>query len=303
MKTKMLMEKKIPHKIVKNKKGVISITGIISGAGQLLGNLFEVMPKPVKFLFFLLIILILGGVIHFGLQVFGVYCDSGNNPVYLGANIFSNIGLMDEIPNPEIIGLEAISTGSLQKGVEECSVCYDAGTIIYEDGSTEGFTKKRCFYNGRGGCVLCELAVIDPDRFQLTQATKWCIGDAIRKDREDMSIMQKWTCGAEWFGRCEPPEHYYYDYNADLYVCGDETCSGITAGQIWDEKLQSKGAKPIYPEGQIAGKGYKKFIGITCYDLKPVVSLYGIPIFDYKIWVFLTLIGVIFWIIIKIKKD
>ncbi|GAG24784.1 unnamed protein product, partial [marine sediment metagenome] len=42
---------------------------------------------------------------------------------------------------------------------------------------------------------------------------------------------------------------------------------------------------------------------ITCVDIKPNLTVYGIPIFDYKMWVMLTLIMILIWLLTKIKKE
>jgi len=291
--------------LLKNKKGVINIGGMVSGAGSLLRSFFEILPKPIKFLLYLLLLLLIGAFLQASLQVFGIYCDSANNPVHLGLNVFSNIGLMDEVPPPELIGKEVIDTANLQRGVAECTICFEAGevTIIHEE-FTELTTTRTCFYKD-AGCVTCaETIDLDPTGFTLTGNLKnYCLGDAFRKEQEDKSLLSKWLCGAEYFGRCEPPEHYYYDSAVDLYVCADETCAGITAGQIWDEKLINKGATYLYPEGTTTGTSYTKFIGVTCQDIKPVVGIYGIPIFDYKLWIFLMLIFLLFFIFKHVKQD
>jgi len=290
--------------LIRNKKGVISLGGIVSGAGSLIQSFFEVLPKPIKFVIFLILILLLGSIINFSLQIFGVFCDSADNPVFIGANVFSNAGLLDEIPDPETIGLEAIKPSSTQRTTLRCGFCTDDIKIRYvESGVIENITQDTCFYPDMG-CIEClgDLVNFANEINILGSADEWCMGDARRKDRDEMSLMSKWFCGAKWFGRCEPPEHYYYDSAINQYVCEDETCMGITAGDIWDSKLLGKGASYLYPEGQREGVSYEKFAGITCKDLKPNITVYGIPIFDYRIWLFLMVCVILVGFYFKIKR-
>lgn len=291
------MKQKIFKSLLKNKRGAIS--GLISSIGDIIKTAFDTIPRPIKFILFLLLLLVAGTLIQSSLHLFGVFCDSADHPVNIGLNIFNNIDLISEIPSTEFIGVEAIGTANLQRGVEECSQYYESGTIIYDDGTKENFTE-RWFYNGRA-CTTCEIITVDPEGFTLTGNQKLCLGDALRQSNEDKSLLDKWFCGKKWFGRCEPPEHYYYDSAINLYMCEDETCEGITMGMVWDDKLQEQGATYLYPEGTFTKTSYDKFVSITCSDIKPNITVYSIPIFDYRMWILLTLVIILIWVLTKLK--
>lgn len=292
------------RKLLKNKKGIVNVGGIIGGIGGVFTSLFDLMPRPLKFLLFLLVLLVLGGLIQPSMQVFGVYCDSSDNPVSLGVtSIGTNIGLLDEVPDPETINLEVIEPQSVQETVDECSLCYDAGevTVIDENGIRTNITETRCFYNYGDGCVNCnEVVDLDPTQFTLTGTLRnYCDGDAFRKPTEDLSTLGRVFCGASYLGRCSPPEHYFYESALDKYVCEDETCEGLTASIIWNEKLSKAGGTLIYPEGKDTRRNYESFVGVICEDLEPKLAVFGIPVFDYKLWVLLMLVIMIFWFYMK----
>ena len=75
-------------KLMNNKKG--AILNLFSGAGDLIKSFFDILPKPIKFLLFLAILLLLGVVIGWLLNGIGVFCDSADNPVKI-SNILVSI--------------------------------------------------------------------------------------------------------------------------------------------------------------------------------------------------------------------
>ena len=129
----------------------------------------------------------------------------------------------------------------------------------------------------------------------------FCEADSFRIENEDKSFWKRITCGGVL--GCEPPEHYYYDSAINLYVCADDTCTGITAGQIWNEKLMAEDGKYLYPEGDKGGKSYTNFVGIGCKDIRPKITVFGIPIFDYQMWILGMLVFMLVWFYTRIKTD
>ena len=294
-------------KLMNNKKG--AIFNLFSGAGDLVKSFFELLPKPIKFLLFLAILLLLGVIIGWLLNGLGVFCDSADNPVKI-SNILVSLDLLNEIPDPTTLNLEVIESDTAQyMTVEECSVCYEAGQVLIirelPNGSTykQNISRRTCFYKD-AGCVICEETIgLDPQTANLLGNLKgYCLGDATIKPYEDKNMLSKWFCGKTFIGRCQPPEHYFYDSTRDNYFCLDETCTGITAGVRWDEKLRDSGAKMIYPEGQLNKKDADSMVQVSCKDIKPTITIYGIPIFDYRMWLIIMLITILAGFYIKYKK-
>ena len=300
------MKKIIIKELLNNKKGLIpNIADIVNSAVGIIKTVFSTFPKPIRYVVFLLLLLLIGAVLHFSLSVFGIYCDSANNPVQLQSSVFRNLDLIDEIPNPEMVGKEAIELTELgfattSKEVTYCSRKIMYGQIITDDLSITQISTPTYFYDGRF-CTDCEIVTIDvtnPDGSVLLKRHSMCVGDVFRKTKIN-NIFTRGICNTI---ACQPPPHYYYDQTLNLYVCEDETCSGITMGQTWDEKLQRAGATYLYPEGELTKKSYTSFVGITCVDIRPTLTIYGIPIFNYQFWAVLTLIIILAGFYIKYKK-
>ena len=298
------MKQKIMKSLLKNKRGAIS--GIISSIGDIIRTAFDTVPKPVKFLLFLLLLLFIGLLIQSILSVTGIYCDSANNPVKLGGGFIKNIELADEVPNMAFLNLEAeeqaeYGISQFSDLITKCSKIIPYGLIQYPDGAEEAFTDKY-FFDGTF-CTDCESVTIIEQlaNGDVFDTHNFCTGTVLRLDKEDKSVWQKMFCGG-MFGGCEPPEHYFWSQELDVFLCSDETCEGITLGEKWDAKLQEAEATYLYPEGIIAKTSYEKLVGITCTDIKPNLTVYGIPILDYKIWILLMLVAILVWVLTNIKK-
>jgi hypothetical protein len=294
-KTKITNKRLIPKM---NKKGLWGLSDIANWWQAITG----VMPKPVIFIIFLTIMLLLAQLLTFFFNMNGIFCTSSDIPVRVEGNFFtsliSNINLMSELPDPDSIGKEVQDVNTLQSGVMECSVCLGSGTIIYSNGSKTNFANKKCFYQ-YDGCVNCQPNQIVDIELTGRDLVNVCLKDAYPKTNEEKSFLSKAFCGAKYFGRCEPPAHYFYSANDNYYRCADNTCNGITAGDTWDNKLLERGAMPIYKtieSGKLEGKAYDEGIGISCKDLRPKLSFYRLDIFDFKIWIFILLLIMLIWI-------
>jgi len=277
-----------------NKKGVFG--GIMQSIGNFFQGIMHVLPKPVLFLIFLFIILLLAQLLTYIFNIIGIYCTSGDMPVSIGFNPLKTAELIGEIPQAEDLGKEILDPNALQTGVEYCSwQPHGLYTIIYDNGTEVNSTVPRWLYNGRGGCVDCTLAKIDT--YDLTTPEKWCISDAHIKPENERGTLAKWFCGAKNFGRCEPPMHYYWQSSTGNYVCEDQTCTGITAGNYWDNTLQQNGAKPLYLDGYGEGQNTnpQAFVSIQCKDVHPKLTIYGIEIFNLNYWLILMAITIMFW--------
>ena len=298
------MRQKIFKSLLKNKRGAIS--GIISSVGDIIRTAFDTVPRPVKFVLFLLLLLFIGLLIQSILSVTGIYCDSADNPVQLHGGFIKNLQLMDEVPNSIFLNLDAEEEGEygisqFSDLITDCSRIIPWGTIQYSDGTEEAFTNKHFFDGGR--CTDCENVIIfaQTANGDFYDTYHYCTGDVLRLDKEDKSVWQKMFCSGVLRG-CEPPEHYFWSQELGIFLCADETCEGITLGDKWDAKLQEAGAVYLYPEGETEDISYNKFVGISCTDIKPNITIYGIRIFDYQMWIMLTLVGILIWVYTKLKR-
>jgi len=266
------------------------ISSIVNGIKTFIDN----TPKPIKFCFFLISILLLGGIINTSLHIFGVYCDSGNNPVNVG--MVNGVSLLDDLPNPELFGSMQVSTSKYHSVISQCSAFRETGVMILEDGIKENFTD-RYFYSN-DGCTVCESAELPSEKILglFTYNSQVCKGDVYRIPDENKSFTQKTGC------LCEPPKGYFYSYRGNSYICEDNSCEGQTESVIWDNKLNDKDAVPFYPEGKTNNIDYRKAVGFICEDYKPKIAVFGINIFNYKYWVALTVIFILTSFLFRIKS-
>ncbi|CAK0747249.1 hypothetical protein CCP1ISM_260007 [Azospirillaceae bacterium] len=290
-------------KLLKNKKANI-IGDVFSGIGDAVKTTFDIVPRPIKFIMFLSFILLLGFLIQYTMQIFGLFCDSSNNPVNVGFNL-GNIGMINDIPDANQVDLVGRPIGELPLSrlsnvLSRCSRLYPIGTDYKTKTNNYTTTDETWFYDGTL-CSDCEVAWVFDSGWD-----KKCLGDVERTPDSEKSIFRRWFCGEQWNQACEPPENYYYDSSLNIYVCNDETCEGEakTIGEYWNEVLASAGAKQLYPEGfNATRREYTNAVGISCKDLKPMLSIFGIAIFDYTLWIMITLIGILLWLYLNIKRS
>jgi len=131
-----------------------------------------------------------------------------------------------------------------------------------------------------------------------------CYGDVYRS-AEEWSLLKKWF-------DCEPlcsiPEHYKFDSDTGYYECVDLDYCGSNAtiqpDYLIDSTLKDAGYENLYQDSRSGEKSYERLITITCDDnLNPDMTLFGIPIFDYKIWLLIFVIAMLFLFLHKIIKN
>lgn len=277
-------------KLIKNKKGILGLENI----GHAISTTINLMPKWIRILLLLFIIGSVGFLLSFAFNVFGIYCNSGNQPVTLGGNVLAGISLLGQTPDFELLNRETLEinelfVGKLTADHTACTTGYDSGTIIYKNKTEERFEQFTSFHVR--ACMQCEVVNVCGDNGG--ECINVCKGDAFRDQTKN--ILQKLTCGKV---ACEPPPHYYFDQSENVYACADETCGGITLGQSWDELLSEKNANLLYPEFKNSrNPSSNSFVGITCTELKPKLAIYGFDLFNFTNLLILLIIFALIWLI------
>lgn len=249
------------------------------GQADLVGNFISTIPKPVLFIFFIMLLAVVGFLLNPVFNSFGVYCKSNEEVVKIpNSNLFSNIGLMSKLP-----GYDDIS-----------------GESIEPDGF---FVKCKEFYNGSFrlldyGCSDCDF--IEGFVSEIDKSASVCWGDAYRKADEDLS----------WFNRkikcpiadCSIPKNYYYEVDSGLYECENPLlCANVKLSASRDSKLDEVGAVAFYTSDS-SDASYDKVFRFECSSklrVEPTVA--GIPFLNPAIWMILTLIIVLVWVAIHLK--
>jgi hypothetical protein len=285
-----------------NKKG-----SIIGDIGNFINGIVTVIPPQVKFILFLLIIVAFSYLLTIIFNAFGVYCNSANVPVKLNVNIMSSIDLMGKTPDIKDINSESINPTN-NNIVSECVVDLSpelfetggaGGKIKYANGTIENITGEKFFYQNTR-CVDCRVVVQIKglNNAFWGWSTDYCMDDVYRKPDSEKSWLAKTTCDSDSMlgSPCTPPPHYMWSHVTGKYQCMDNTCEGMTVGKAWDETLARNGAKLLNPDvSQGMDISSKGFVGLTCTDMSPRLAVYGIDLFSFTVWVFLTLIILLFW--------
>jgi len=291
-------------RLLNNKKGIFGdIIGFFQSLFQTITN---ILPKPVLFILFLFIMLFLGNLLSYVFNINGIYCNGADEPVKLNGNFINNLGLISEVPEKNNLN-EINPTGlSFSDDITSCYKRIDAtdNAIIkiidknsVREGNITNITTTQFFFNSPQ-CADCEDVELTYIEYNNAVQIKACSGYAYPLNYSDNSKItwyQKLVCGRT---SCAVPQGFYFDYKTGLMKCSGNGCSGLTYSDDWNNKLKKYDATLLYPEidGNSNRKlGYDEALGITCVDLQPKLSVYSINIFDYKLWVVLTLIFIMFW--------
>jgi len=288
-----------------NKKGLAG--SIMQSIGNFFQGIMHILPKPLLFLILLAIILLLAQLLSFIFNIFGIYCTSGDIPMTIGFNPLYTAELIGEIPDASTIGLNDVPLNKIlfvnEKKGTSCSIYLTSGIMTFPNGSTTNFTNG-WFYDGTY-CTECLVVKITNSTGQsiiqqdINPEDGMCFGNVWKLPDEEKGTWKRWNCGSDAGSQCEPPEHYYYNYQTNSYICDslDMNCNQMTIGQKWDDTLKSKGATPLYGDtyGEIRDVSHKKLLSIQCKDLRPKLTLYGIDIFNLTYWLYLLLLGIMFW--------
>lgn len=289
------------------KKGAILDFG---GLAQTVTAIFDLIPKPIKFILFFVLIIFFMNIIQSMFGLFGLFCSSGDIPMTTGGNIFKNIDLVQKMPDPTLINLNGVTIDDNFR-TEQCSIYLKSGDIVYPDNSVTHFSSGRWFYRGTA-CSRCDKIKV----FNYTSEQSTILDNPSPQDglcEEDvyynynLSWFSKIRCTRSFLGLsdyelCLPPKGYYFDSDTNIYLCDsfkNDCVNGSkknTIGQKWDDDLIEKGAVPLYPSGvDSSDTSDKSFIGIKCVDVRPKLALFRqIEIFDYRLWIMILLLIFVF---------
>jgi len=245
------------------------------GQADFIGNFLSTIPKPILFIFFIVMLSFIASLLSPLFQGFGIYCDSDAEVVKLeNSNLFSNFGLMSSLPDADEIGGTSLTVPDTWY-----NNCLD-----YINGSQRIY--------GGGGCVSCDYFTDEKELY--------CIGDAYKLSNEDKTWWKRNTCG---LNNCKIPEGYYFSVEIGKYACLGEDCSGKNLAQERDAKLDSLGAVILYPE-DVSDNSAEGFFRFGCNDnLKPEITLKGIPLFRLEYWAILILITIMLLAVMNFRKN
>lgn len=245
-----------------------------------IGNLLSTFPKPILFLFFILLMAGISALLSPVFNSFGVFCDSGGVVLSVPeTNIITNIILINSLPDASEISGDILNPRS--------------ACILLIDGVER--------LNNQEGCSDCELLPVEDIPFSASltyDSSKFCVGDAYKTSKDNLSWWDKKICPQD---RCTIPDGYYFDGTIGAFRC-IFNCDSQTMYNLRNKKLAELGAFPYYPES-VNDNSYNGIFKFGCSDsLRVQPTIKGVAIFDLKIWAVLILIILLLWGLMRFKK-
>jgi len=248
------------------------------GQADLVGNFLSTIPKPVLFIFFIMLLAVIGFMLNPVFNSFGIYCKSNEEVVKVpNSDLFSNIALMSKLPGYDDIAGESIEPN---RWVIDCKKFYN-GSFRYI----------------QTGCSECELDAII---YNVLNEVDLCVADAYELPKSEMS----------WYKRniycpldsCKIPDNYYYEVDSGLYECSNPAlCTDNSLSASRDAKLDEVGGVPLYTSDVTDGDYRKVFMFSCSSKLRVEPTIAGIPFLNPAIWLILMLIIIILWVGISFK--
>lgn len=296
---------------------------VISEVIGFIQGFFQILPKSLKYLLFLVFIIAALAVLPFIFHMMGVHCDS--NKVVQKTSFFDfggnfDLALMSDedyynssnyIPATQF----TIISGDLRLSCAPL-IRFDHSSIFGDfyvtcDNNDTLYNNTDCFYALRihrwkelffpstPKCFVCD-NIVDVTFYSLSPFDedavngKYCFSDAYPNNASGCGDVEN----------CEMPLGYKFNQATGKFICYDNSICGTNATEITysiDVKLKSMGAEALYSESD--DEGYSNALRFQCdNNLNPQLALYRIPLFDYKIWLGLMVLGALFFFLNKIKR-
>lgn len=268
------------------------ISDIIGTIQKVIDWVQRTIPRPVQFLFFLVFLLFIGNTLMpIFFNMMGTFCIDDEKYTNEFYDVTTNIATTFKIFNTDENSNETI--GGVINVEDECLTRITEGNVT------------TLWYQGTF-CTNCTaIGWLDPLYLKpagtLTDNYDHCKDDAYRVD--DKSFLQRWFCesrGEETLigFSCEPPAGFHHAYGTDTYICHDSSvCGNFSENSFLKNSLVQNGFTKV----QQTQDAEPSLVGISCFGNNPKLTVIGIDLFKWEIWLFLTLIGVLFWAWLKFK--
>ena len=287
------------------------ISEVWDGIRWIIDFFIDKAPKPIKILFFLLLLIGLVAMIPFFLHLIGFHCNTSSEMVKLSPiKVLTNIRLAF-IGSNEIIN-ETSYIPDKPNLVSSCRkpVCYVNGTYYWQsdpycDGQTLVYPYLTTLATW-SRCGICQGDVnytgIESSNTLGTDYFYLCLDDVFHINVSERNWYQRWICDEG--DDCTVPHYYYYEYDTGTFDCVDLDICGTNNTIIKskaDDILLDSGGQLLYPDPD--KKDYNSVVRLKCdKELSPSITFFGIPVFDYRIWLMLIVIYILFMFLTNIKK-
>jgi len=250
---------------------------ILNKKGQT-NSIISIIPTPLLFILFILLLVVIGSILNPIFNSFGVYCKSDQEVVKLSeSNIVTNLQLISTLPSFDEIAGESINpNGFLEKCTE------------YVNGSYRFITF---------GCSECD--IIDGYTSKIDTTADVCVGDAYKKSDDELTWIQR-TIKCPIISDCVIPDNYYFEVDSGLYECEvPSLCADIKLSASRDSKLESLGSVPYYTSDE-SDTHYSKVFKLSCTEkLRVEPTIAGVPIFNVAFWVLILILIMLIWVVIN----
>lgn len=269
-------------------------------------------PKPIQILIFLVLLLLFGNMMSWMLHIAGVHCNADYKPVKMDTiNIVSNVKIFWWVAKGDLDTPTATIDDvhpwtryiTLQGNQETCVFIlkYDGEKYVQCDNLSD----PTClFYYKNAECFNCSVTDIgwfyEPGSWwKWYWAGEVCGGDATRIS--DRSTWLNIKCDT----LCSIPEHYAWNVSEGNYYCIDLDYCGVNATKEVDsrvdEELKNGGAELMYP-GEYS-RNIDTFIQIKCSkNFNPRLAVYNLDVFDFRVWILIIVVYVMFIFLSKVKR-
>lgn len=292
---------------------------IIDEILQFISNMFQVMPKSVKYILYLVFLFGLLSLIPFMLHMMGIHCDSQKNirqtsPVDVYGNYeISKLSKKDlyNVSNfKPVVDAQFLVFGS----TELCShlikfdhsgfwgdfysLCDKNDTLANNTGCSYALRigNKKGLFSSEPACYTCQdqrnVAFISTNSLLNDD---YCFSNAYPNNESGCPDLEL----------CDIPYGYYFNNQTGNFICNDNNiCGANKTVSIYDIdiELNKMGATRLYGNNQNEDD-YNNVVKFKCYgkSLAPQLTIIGVPIFDYKLWLLITILGAMFFFYVKYR--
>jgi len=292
--------------------GIPIISEVWDGIRWLIDQFIDKAPRPLKILLFLFFLIAFGNVIIWLFHLGGVHCNTDKEVIKTDTiDIVTNVKVLYSSSvstlTGEVVSVEEAHPWTkfiyLGSALESCS--YYMKNVSGEFQFCQDFNSTGCEYYYRDAdchnCTEIDVGWV----YNSDLLLNWVYVGTVCDDGARYK-------SKSWFGRniaCEPlcdiPEHYAWNNQEGYFECADPDYCGVNATKEPDYEidflLKEAGGRLLYETPN--ENDYRRFIQIKCSDnYNPQLTLYGIPVFDYKIWLIIIVIATMFLFLRNIKR-
>lgn len=282
------------------------MTIILDEISWVLDFFFNKTPRPIQIILFLLLLILIGLIISMTLHIIGVHCGDtkdGIKPIKIpitevttNFNILIKTIIIDEYDENFSYSEFTNWYNAPETSVTSCALflyltadnCYD---FCYN------YSNPACgWYYDEADCFDCSSVEIDLCGRWVTEDR--CIG---KVNNINWSWYQRYVdCDIS----CKIPEGYFFDADEGRYICNSTICldnaTNSYLGSSVTALLDEVGGELIYTEEK---DNIDQIIKFSCdNNYNPNITFFSIPMFDYRYWVFLIIITIMFLFLSYIKS-